>query len=62
MVCPNCGSKLVGKIGARQYYCWECYVEFSRRGNGWQVFELDAEGSLLPRGREGSEGLGEVGA
>ncbi len=48
MACPNCGSRLVGKIGNRQFYCWNCCVEFSRRGNEWEVFHVDQDGVLVP--------------
>ncbi len=48
MRCPRCGSRLVGRIGARQYYCWNCFAEFARRGETWQVFEVDVEGALVP--------------
>lgn len=59
MRCPNCGSRLVGKIGTRQYYCWNCYVEFSQRGSAWQVYEVDTEGSLVPHEAGGAaENLG----
>ncbi len=47
MRCPRCGSRLVGRIGARQYYCWNCFAEFARRGEAWQVYEVDPEGVLV---------------
>lgn len=52
-MCPNCGSRLVGKIGARQFYCRSCYVEFSWRGVAWEVFEVDMDGELIPSLRDG---------
>lgn len=51
MVCPNCGSRLVGRIGNQQYYCRNCFVEFVQRAGEWRVFKLDAEGALFPAGR-----------
>lgn len=53
MACPSCGSKLIGKIGARQFYCWACCVEFNQRGNAFEVFELDQDGGLVPQGHGG---------
>lgn len=53
MRCPRCGSRLVGRIGARQYYCWNCFAEFARRGEAWQVYEVDPEGVLVPAAAEG---------
>lgn len=57
MVCPNCGSRLVGRIGNHQYYCRDCFVEFVQRAGKWRVFELDAEGMLFPadQGEAGGE-------
>lgn len=52
MTCPNCGSRVVGKIGNRQFYCWNCYVEFTQRSNGYAVYEVDAEGVLVPQGAQ----------
>lgn len=49
MGCPNCGSRLVGKIGTRQFYCWNCCVEFSQRGNTWEVYHVDQDGVLVPK-------------
>lgn len=49
MACPDCGSRQVGKIGAHHYFCWNCCVEFSRRRNGWEVFQVDNDGILVPK-------------
>lgn len=53
MACPNCGSKLIGKIGASQFYCWTCCVEFYKRGNAFEVFEVDQDGVLVPQAHGG---------
>ncbi|NPV70641.1 MAG: hypothetical protein HPY55_08370 [Firmicutes bacterium] len=53
LVCPNCGARGVGKVGAGQFYCWECCVEFRPGRKGWQVYQVQDDGSLLaiePRG------------
>jgi DNA-directed RNA polymerase subunit RPC12/RpoP len=45
--CPGCGSRAVGQIGTRQYFCWECCVEFSRQNNGQlELFNVLADGTL----------------
>ncbi len=48
--CPNCGSRLTGKIGTRHYYCWSCFVEFTWKGNRWEIYHLDPEGVPHPQG------------
>ncbi len=50
MTCPNCGSRLTGRIGNQHYYCRNCYVEFSHSAGSWRVFEVDSEGALVPAG------------
>jgi len=44
----------VGRVGADQYYCWDCCVEFAVTKNGLQVFELDDEGELVALDADGS--------
>jgi len=44
MVCPLCGGKTVGKIGADQFYCWDCLVEYDSQNRVYQVAE---DGSLI---------------
>ncbi|MDY0405492.1 hypothetical protein P5G51_008850 [Virgibacillus sp. 179-BFC.A HS] len=46
MQCPNCQSKDIGKIGADQYYCWNCFIELNVLGDKWTVFQVEADGSL----------------
>lgn len=48
MHCPSCNSRLVGKIGSRQYYCWSCCVEFAQRADRWEIYEVDQDGMLVP--------------
>lgn len=44
--CPVCGRRMIGKVGAEQYYCWECCVEFSVSGQAVQVFAVELDGTL----------------
>lgn len=47
VVCPNCSSKDIGKIGTNQYYCWNCFVELSVAGNQISsIFQVEEDGSL----------------
>lgn len=48
MSCPRCAGRDVGRIGPEHYYCWDCCCEFAWAGGQWQVFDVDAEGTLLP--------------
>lgn len=47
MKCPICHGNTIGKIGNNQYYCWDCYVEFSSTGNQIEVFDIGEDGSLV---------------
>ncbi|MGE5590746.1 MAG: hypothetical protein ACM3ZA_09065 [Bacillota bacterium] len=53
MNCPRCNSRAVGRVGADQYYCWDCCVEFAVTKKGVQVFELDDEGELVALDADG---------
>lgn len=44
--CPVCGQRGIGKVGADQYYCWDCCVEFAVRGHDLKVFNVEADGTL----------------
>jgi ribosomal protein L37AE/L43A len=47
VICPNCGSKDVGKIGTNQYYCWNCFIEMSVAGDQISsVYQVEEDGSL----------------
>ncbi|MCL6450320.1 MAG: hypothetical protein K6T75_03390 [Acetobacteraceae bacterium] len=46
--CPACGSRQVGQVGASQYYCWECCIEFTLGRREPRLFRVDPEGVLLP--------------
>lgn len=47
VICPNCGSKDIGKIGTNQYYCWNCFVELSVSGDQVSsIFQVEEDGTL----------------
>ncbi len=47
VICPNCSSKDIGKIGTNQYYCWNCYVELSVAGDQVSsIYQVEEDGSL----------------
>jgi len=45
-ICPVCGQRGIGKVGADQYYCWDCCVEFVVRDQGVKVFNVESDGTL----------------
>ncbi|MGI6357411.1 MAG: hypothetical protein ACOX2K_01755 [Bacillota bacterium] len=45
--CPHCGSRAVGKVGHEQYYCWDCCLEYSKKKNGYRLFQVADDGSLI---------------
>jgi ribosomal protein L37AE/L43A len=46
-VCPNCKSKEIGKIGASQYYCWGCYIEFTVADDQIvDIYQVEEDGSI----------------
>ncbi|NLJ34334.1 MAG: hypothetical protein GX349_07070 [Firmicutes bacterium] len=47
MTCPVCGSREVGKVGAKNYYCHDCCVEFALHPKGMMVYEVNADGTLI---------------
>lgn len=52
ITCPLCGGKAIGKVGNNQFYCWDCFVEFSIQKNKITVYEVADDGSLLPYNQE----------
>jgi hypothetical protein len=42
--CPICNGRNVGQIGADQYYCWNCLIEYDGKN---RTFEVQEDGSLL---------------
>lgn len=46
VVCPACGQRAIGKVGADQYYCWDCCVEFTVRGPNVKIFNVELDGTL----------------
>ncbi len=47
MGCPVCGGSSTGKVGVDQYYCWNCFIEFSMKNDEIHVFQVAEDGSLL---------------
>lgn len=47
MRCPHCNCRDIGKIGANQFYCWGCFIEFSVSGEEVRVYEVAEDGSLV---------------
>jgi len=46
VTCPVCARRAVGKVGADQFYCWDCCVEFVVRGPRVTIFNVEPDGSL----------------
>jgi hypothetical protein len=46
MRCPNCNGRDIGKIGARQYYCWGCFIELTIDGDKVSLHQVEEDGSL----------------
>lgn len=44
--CPVCGRRGIGKVGADQYYCWECCVEFMVRDQDVKIYNVEVDGTL----------------
>ncbi|MBN2908623.1 hypothetical protein JQC72_03700 [Polycladomyces sp. WAk] len=45
--CPSCNSHDLGKVGTNQFYCWNCFVEFTVAGGEISaVFQVEEDGSL----------------
>ena len=47
MACPVCGGSIVGRIGLNQYYCWDCFVEFTIVNGQVQAYKVEADGTLI---------------
>lgn len=47
MRCPICGGRGIGKVGIGQYYCKDCYVEFTYKGDQVKVYTVQDDGTLL---------------
>ena len=45
--CPACGTRTVGRVGSGQYFCWDCCVEFSMGRNGFQIYRVEEDGTLV---------------
>ena len=47
MVCPKCKSRAIGRIGQNQYYCWDCSIEFVPTRDGFRMYRLEEDGTVL---------------
>ena len=51
--CPICGGyRRVGQIGSRQFFCWNCLVEYNLQR---ETFLITEEGTLVAFCPEGGE-------
>lgn len=51
--CPLCGSsRRVGQVGSKQFFCWNCLVEYNSRQ---EVFAVTEDGSLVAYSLAGGE-------
>lgn len=44
--CPRCGQRGIGKVGADQYYCWDCCIEFIVRNQELKMYQVELDGTL----------------
>lgn len=48
MHCPVCNGIDTGKVGTNQYYCWQCFIEFSvNQRNQVKLYYVESDGSLV---------------
>ena len=47
LVCPICGGKAIGKVGAERFFCRDCCVEYRVSEEGVQVYSVSEDGSLI---------------
>ncbi|MCR4420182.1 MAG: hypothetical protein QHH27_04490 [Clostridia bacterium] len=54
--CPVCGSsRQVGQVGTRQFFCWNCLLEYNHRR---EVFSVAEDGTLIAlQGAGGEDGV-----
>lgn len=50
MNCPSCNGRSVGRVGAEQYFCGDCCVEFSLSAGGPRIYQVDIDGELVADG------------
>ncbi|MBC7334765.1 MAG: hypothetical protein H5U01_00620 [Clostridia bacterium] len=50
--CPLCGGHRVGQVGSKQFFCWNCLVEYNHRR---EVFLVTEEGTLVAYSLAGGE-------
>lgn len=47
MKCPLCGGMQTGKVGADQWYCWNCAVEWNVKRGHLNLYEVAEDGTLI---------------
>ena len=47
MGCPVCRGNTVGRVGTNQFYCWECFIEFTNGKEGTRIFNVEDDGTLV---------------
>jgi len=61
--CPVCSGRRLGRVGLDQYFCWDCYAQFTAATNRQRVWEIADDGSLVPHAAfsalKGDTGRGE---
>lgn len=45
--CPICNGRAIGRVGNDQFYCWDCFVEYSVSGNQVKIYDIAEDGSLV---------------
>lgn len=56
-LCPHCSARNVGRVGTGQYYCWDCFIEFSINQRGIRMYRVEPDGELS-RMEDASAGQG----
>ncbi len=46
-MCPKCQSRATGKVSQNVYFCWDCAVEFVPTKDGFKVYRLEVDGTLV---------------
>jgi ribosomal protein L37AE/L43A len=44
--CPICQGHNVGKVATGQFYCWDCFIEFSVGARGVRLYRVEPDGEL----------------
>jgi hypothetical protein len=58
MICPKCRSRATGRIGQNQYYCWDCSIEFIPTRDGFRMYRLEPDGTMMLDSLDSAQPLG----